>query len=152
MIEPLSIATGVISIVFNCIKGLEIAKQYIDKYNAAELKILELTTECKTLHVALIKIQDLFASGKFPSLQTESESTTSAVGTFEEVFGTCQWVFSILNERLKPLLSPSFKQDNKMARKSKIAAVWNNSDIDQLMSLIRGLIPAVQLLLTAFQT
>jgi len=151
MPEPLTIATGVISIVFNCIKGLEIAKEYVNKYNTADLKIYQLATETKVLHLALTEIQDLFARNRIPPYQAQDGSARDAMATFEAVFGSCNYVFSLLNERLQPLLVTQLNQDNTMAGKSRIAALWNNANIEQFVDSIRGLIPAVQLLLTAFQ-
>jgi hypothetical protein len=153
MPEPLTIATGVVSIVANCIKGLEIAKDYIDRYNSAELKIVVLATQCETIRQALLEVQNLLTSNKFPRTSSEDgDSENDLISRFNGVFGNCSIAFSILYERVKPLLSPSLREDNRMKVKSKIAAIWNNSDIDRLIDLIHKLVPAVHVLITAFQT
>jgi hypothetical protein len=45
---------------------------------------------------------------------------------------------------------PTFQADNTIAKRSKVAAVWNESNIDALIALVRDLTPAVHLLFTAF--
>jgi len=151
MPEPLSIATGVISLVFNCIKGLEIAKIYVDKYSKADLKLISLSTSCEALHEALRQISDLISSQNGQKvLQIEDTGGLESLERFEKVFGNCSIVFAILHERVKPLLEPTFQANNTVAKRSRVAAVWNDSNIDAFIALVRDLTPAVQLLFAAF--
>jgi hypothetical protein len=151
MPEPLSIATGVISIVFNCIKGLEVAKIYVDKYSKADLKLLSLSTSCEALHEALRQITDLISSQSLQAiLKNENAGGLESLERFEKVFGSCSIVFGILNDRVKPFLSPTFHADNTVAKRSRVAAVWNDSIIETLIGSVRDLTPAVQLLFSAF--
>jgi hypothetical protein len=152
MPDPLSIAVSVISVVSSCIKGLQTTTQYVNKYNLAELKLLALNMECLTLRSALCEVQHLLSSPTLSQLQVPTEHSQHAKATFESLFGQCSLTFAILDQRLQLLLTPTLREDNRPDIKSKIAAVWNDSEIDQLRNLIHGLAQGVQLLLTAFQT
>lgn len=149
MPEPLSIATGVVSLVFSCMRSLDVAKSYITKY---ELKILQLRAETSALHLALEKIRDLFVANSFSLSPSWDASGVFALHMFENIFGQCHLTFSILKAGLNPLLSITYGDNNTATSKSKILAVWKSGDIDLLISLLQGLTPAVQLILTAFQT
>lgn len=152
MADPLTITSGVLRIVLSCIKGIQIAKEYVDKYNNAELKLIALSVNCEAVHEALTQIRDLFLSDNIqPMLRNRDASSQESFETLERVIGNCSVVFAVLHQRLEPLLLPTFNKENAVSKKSKIAAVWNDSSIDFLVDLSKGLTPAVQLLFTAFQ-
>ena len=151
MPEPVAIAASVISIVASSIKGLEIAASYVTKYSLADLKILVLLSSCKALHEALVQISALLSDETLHStLRGTTTESQASFQRFEHVFGSCLITFNILHEKLLPLLSPTFRTEGTIAKRSKLAAVWNDTSLTMLNDLVKNEMGAVQLLFTAF--
>ncbi|KAF1932007.1 uncharacterized protein M421DRAFT_282450 [Didymella exigua CBS 183.55] len=150
MPEPVSIAAAVVSIVASSIKGLEIAVSYASKFNLADVKILVLRGSCKALQEALIRISNLLSTESLHFvLQGTSDESQASFQRFEDIFGSCSITFNILHEKLLPLLSPTFNAEGTVAKRSKVAAVWNDSTLMVMNDLVRTEMEAVQLLFAA---
>src|ERR1700761_8108154 len=108
MPEPLSIATAVLGAVAQTIQSIQKVQSYFSKYQIADLTIAATRTECSTIRVALLQIQNLLAHGKALTTSPAAtngigESALSAFEEYEAVLGACSITFSVLNERLAEL-------------------------------------------------
>jgi hypothetical protein len=153
MPDPLSITIGVVSLVAQSIKAVQTIQTYVSKYKIANLSIAAMCTECSTIRVALLQIQDLLTQSKF-SLQADVEDSFAAYvleEEYERVLSACSLTFSILNERLTKLNLQSFDKNYESSFKSKFNAVWNEDEMNLLRQNIQGQAVAINLLLSAFQ-
>lgn len=64
---------------------------------------------------------------------------TGSVGIdLEAHLGLSSIIFGLLNERLQVLIKPTLDGYSAISAESKVAAVWNESEIYQLLNLVRG--------------
>lgn len=70
---------------------------------------------------------------------------------FSSVFGACQLVFSILNQRLKDLVDSGVESHGDMGMKGKAKQVWNDQEMKDLLRNIESQASAINLLLGALQ-
>ena len=156
MPEPLSIATAVLGAVAQTIQSIQKVQSYFSKYQIADLTIAATRTECSTIRVALLQIQNLLAHGKALTTSPAAtngigESALSAFEEYEAVLGACSITFSVLNERLAELDVYGINNSGKSSAKAKLKALWNDDEMNLLRQNIRGQATALNLLLTAFQ-
>jgi len=152
MPEPLSIATGVVSIVSSSIKGIQTLNGYASTYANADLDIAALLNECSTVRLALLQIQDQRLKSRLWS-QIDSDDAYSAaiIEDYDNVLGSCQLVFSLLQERLKKFNLEALNKVDKATAWSKVKYTWKEQGIEKLQSNIHGLVGGLNLLLTALQ-
>lgn len=64
--DPLSITTGVLTLVTRSIGAVQICQTYVAKYQLGGLSIAAVRTECASIRIALLQIQNLISlnSGK----------------------------------------------------------------------------------------
>jgi len=153
MPDPFGTAAAAITLVGQTISGLQTLQGYISKYNSADLTILSTVTECSTIHSALLQIQQLIVqNGILQQSPTGDDHAAYNLRDFEGVLGTCAFTFGVLNERLSRLNVDGLNKYNESTVMSKIRAVWNEDEMDKLRNNIRGLVGAIQLLLTVSLT
>lgn len=152
MPEPLTIATAVIGIVASSIKGLDIALKYATTYKTAGLRIHVLLTNCKALEQALQQIRNLLSDETLQHIfQGTTDESRASFRQFEDVFGCCEIIFKVLQEKLSPLLSAKFETEGDLAKRSKLAAVWNDSSLSMMSGLVRDGAQAVHILFDGFK-
>ena len=150
MPDPLSIATGVLSIVGNSIKAIQTIDGYASKYANADVDIAALRNECATVRLALLQIQLVQSR---PRVETRTNGAISAEirEDYDNVLGSCATIFSVLHERLKSFNLQALQKVNKATAGAKLKYTWNEQQIEILRTNIRGLVSALSLLLTALQ-
>ena len=152
MSDPFSITVGVVGLVVQSIKAVQSLQNYVSKYRIADLSIATTRTECSTIRIALLQIQDLLIQNKSASQVDHSDSFGAyALGEYEDVLSACSIAFSVLNERLTELNVASLDKNNESSFRSKLIAVWNDDEMNVLRQNIRGQAIAINLLLSAFQ-
>lgn len=152
MSDPLSITTGVITLVASSIKSVQAIQTWYGKYKIADLSLASTRTECAAIRVALLQIQELLVQNNSKSKKGESDSfIVHALEEYEGVLGSCSITFSVLNERLTELNQEKVDKNNEGTFKSKLKLVWNDAEMDVLRQNIRGQAAAINLLLSAFQ-
>lgn len=156
MSDPLSITVGVVGLVAQSVKAVKTVQKYFNKYRIADLTIASTCTECSTIRVALLQIQDLLTQNKPTSQRGDSKAakdgfTAYAPEEYEAVLGACSIAFSVLNERLVEMNVRSLDKNNESSVKAKFKAVWNDDEMNMLRQNIRGQAIAINLLLSAFQ-
>ncbi|KAK0723267.1 hypothetical protein B0T26DRAFT_750553 [Lasiosphaeria miniovina] len=132
----------VLALVTKCIFGLEKIYQYSSEVQRAELNVLELTAECRTLEVAISKTRDLYA-GNGPASSNSLEGVDLALAN-------CEQQFRVLLDKLQPVLTLVEKpKPSKFSIRLRISATWKRNEIDFLRQSIRGQAGMVNFLLTA---
>ena len=152
MADPFSITAGVVGLVTQGIKAVQTLQNYATKYRIADLSIASTRTECSTIRIALLQIQDLLIQNGTTSHADDNDSFAAhALEEYESVLSACSVVFQVLNERLTELNKQSLDKNNESSFKMKVNAVWNDDELTVLRQNIRGQAIAINLLLSAFQ-
>ena len=143
--DPISITTGVLALVGNSIKLLDIVHTYSSEFQRAELNIRLLSTECKTLQHALIEIDKLCSN---------KDEANNANPSMRIVLGDCEEQFKIILEKLQPFMQHATvgsSPPDLMSIRARISATWNRQDIDSYRQCIQRQAGLVNLLLNALQ-
>ncbi|KAK4159713.1 hypothetical protein QBC43DRAFT_123477 [Cladorrhinum sp. PSN259] len=117
----------IFSIVAACIKGLQQVHQYCSEFQAAELKVKELVSECKAFNTAIAAIRDSV-------LYVGDREISDTLNDFHEHF-------SILYHQLRQVVqladsSGGAAPDKTMAIRARISATWNAKDIEAFRTSI----------------
>lgn len=152
MSDPFSLTRGIVGLVSQSIKSVQTIQSYISRYKLADLSVNSTRTECSTIRIALLQIQDLLVQ-KDSGTDTGAKDSFASYATeeYESVLSACSIAFSVLNERLTELNVYSVDKYNESTFISKFNAVWNDDEMNILRQSIRGQAIAINLLLTAFQ-
>lgn len=141
--DPISITTGVLAMVGNSIKLLDLVHTYSSEFQRAELNVRLLSTECKTLQLALVEIDNLCAN------QNEASGVNSSMRL---VLADCEEQFKILLEKLQPFTQlVGSARPNEMNIRARISATWKRQDIDTYRQCIQRQAELVNLLLATLQ-
>lgn len=105
--------------------------------------------QCSCVEFALLQVQDVVMHNAQSAYLLRSNSTL--MGHFSTVFGTCQLVFSILNQRLKGLVDDKVSQRGEMSTMTKLKYVWNDQEMKDLLRNLESQASAMNLLLSALQ-
>ncbi|KUJ13871.1 uncharacterized protein LY89DRAFT_736867 [Mollisia scopiformis] len=148
--DPLSITTGVLTLVTRSIGAVQTCQTYATKYKLADLSIAAVRTECASIKVALLQIQKLISAhnGKASGQQFEQ----FVLEEYEAVLSACSLTFALLNERLDGLGLNGQNERHGSDAISKINSVWKETTMESIRQNIRGQAIAITLLLTAFQS
>jgi hypothetical protein len=150
--DPLSITTGVLSLVGTGIKAIQTFQTVAAKYSLADLTIVSIRTECTSIRLALSQIQGIIA--REPSLRDATTPDESGDEMWEEyrvALDACSITFNILSDRLSNLKMDEVDEYNATTAKSRIKAVMNSEEMGCLVQNIRGQALALALLLQVFQ-
>ncbi|KAL6722248.1 Transmembrane osmosensor [Lecanora helva] len=151
MPDPLSITSGVVSLVVSTIRALQKYNDLRVRYESFDLSILSAKTQCDCILTALNKIQDTLLSR--PSLAQRWTLGEQLAGrNLQSIMGACELTFGLIQEKLKDLLSENVDKYGLATRRARITSVWKESDISMALSQISSLTPALNLLLTALNT
>ena len=148
--DPLSITTGVLTIVVRTIGVIQSCSNYASKYNISDLAIASIRTECSSIRVALLQIQNVVS--RDPNRSAKERFESCLLIEYEAVLGACSQTFSILNTRLGQIGLDRLNDQNESAFGSKLRHMWKESQIDTLRDNVRGLAIAINLLVNAFQS
>lgn len=149
--DPLSITTGVLSVVGQSIKLFQTINGYVNKYKIAELSIASTRITCSTIQLALLKLQDLLIQNQ-STAQTDSEDSFAfAIQEYEGVLSACSVAFSLLNQRLTELNIEDLNKHSKSTFTSKFRAVWNDDEMRMVREHVQNQAVAISLLLATFQ-
>ena len=136
-------------IVGTTLQVIQTCNEYYRKYQSANLQLVCMQTQCSTIAVALLQIQDLIVhdSSSFERLR----SVSVLASNYERTLGACQVVFAILNERLNKLNSELRDHCGKPNWQVKVKVIWNEQESAMLLRSIEGQASAISLLLNAIQ-
>jgi len=129
--DPLSITTGVLTIVIRTIGVIQSCSDYASKYSISDLAIASMRTECSSIRVALLQIQNLVS--REPNRSPEERFESYLLIEYEAVLGACSQTFSILNTRLAQIGLDRLNDQNEAAFSSKLRYMWKESQIDTLL-------------------
>jgi hypothetical protein len=148
--DPLSIATGVASLVLSTTKVVKQCNDFRSKYKIATLPAI--ATECHTICIALSQIEALFdRDPNGTSARLNSKAHLRLV--FENALTGCAIVVSIIDDEVEKLMKST--QDDVSGQPSRMARVkyvWNEDTMKELLQQARGQQTAIQTLLAALQS
>jgi hypothetical protein len=113
------------------------------------LSIAAVRTECASIQLALLQIQNLIPQDNSNSIRQEVEQLVFE--EYDAILSACSLTFALLNERLERLNLNGVNERNEFDVISKLNSVWNEGTMEMIQQNIRGQATAVTLLLTAFQ-
>ena len=128
---------------------VQTCNEYYQKYQAVNLQLVCMQTQCSIIEVALLQIQDVIMndSARFERLR----SVSVLASNYERTLGACQVVFAILKERLNKLNNHFRNNCGKPNWQLKLKVVWNDQESAMLLKNIEGQASAISLLLNAIQ-
>lgn len=106
-------------------------------------------SQCSCVEFALLQIQE--AINLSPSAVSMLQSDGALTKHFTAVFGACQLVFSILNDRLGDLTSEDLRVMKEASRKAKLKELWEDQEMKDLLRNTESQASALNLLLAALQ-
>lgn len=132
-----------------CIK---VAKQLNDvrvKYKSTDCTLLALSSECFVLHAALGRVQSIRLS--HPGKLSRIQQGTQLADDFDSALTACTLTLSALSFNLDKMGSvPKGGGDSsKVNWKGKALYLWNETEMKDILSQLRGQQSALQLLLLA---
>lgn len=148
--DPLTITTSVLTLVTRSISAVQTCQAYAAKYQIADLSIAAIRTECASIRIALLQIQNLIAQSHGRNVQHQVEAYV--LEEYETVLSACSLTFSLLSEKLESLGFNGLNERHESDVVSKLNFVWKGSTMESIRQSIRGQAIAITLLLTAFQS
>jgi len=147
--DPLSITVSVLAIVGRSITTIQACQKNVSKYQAADLSMTSMRTECSAIKVALAQIERLITRDKRRNVADRFEDYV--LEEHDSVLNDCLLTFNILNEHLSALGLDREGESNESSLLSKIKFIWNEPQMETLRGNIRGQANAIGILLLAFQ-
>jgi hypothetical protein len=108
-----------------------------------------MTAHCSCINLSLDEIQDAFIRNSEGIFRLRSETTF--INHFMSVFGACQVVFSILNEKFTQLADTSVNAYGELTNTAKFKYMWNDGEMKDLLRNLESQASAINLLLSALQ-
>jgi hypothetical protein len=136
-------------LVGTTLKGIQTINTYRDLYSRSAITIASMTAQCSCVEFALLQVQETIVNNPQSIYRLRSDSALAR--HFSSVFGACQLVFSILDQRLKALLDNGSNQYGELGTMKKIKQVWNDQEMKDLLRNIESQASAINLLLGALQ-
>ena len=149
MPDPFGTSAAAIALVGQTISGLRTINGFISRYRSADLEIASMSTECRTIHIALLQLNS--QNNLLRHSNAGDDYSTYIVEEVEGVLGSCVFTFGALKEQLSKLDLQDFNRYNESTVLSKVRAVWNVDEMNTIRNNIRGIAGALNLLLTVFQ-
>jgi hypothetical protein len=108
-----------------------------------------MTAHCSCINLSLDEIQDAIIRNPEANFRLRSETTF--INHFMSVFGACQVVFSILNEKFTQLADTSVNIYGELTQTAKLKYMWNDGEMKDLLRNLESQASAINLLLSALQ-
>jgi hypothetical protein len=151
--DPLSITTGVLTLVTRSIGAIQTCQTYATKYKLADLSIASVRTECAAIRVALLQTQNLIPRKQSKDgKQVPQQFEQYVLEEYEAVLSACSLTFSLLNERLESMGLNGLNARNESDAASKLRYMWNEATMETIVQNITRQATAINLLLMAFQS
>jgi hypothetical protein len=128
---------------------MQTINKYRDLYSRAAITIASMTAQCSCVEFALLQVQEVVIHNPQSAYRLRSDSALA--NHFSSVFGACELVFSILNQRLRELVDCRVDQHGAVGPMAKIKQVWNDQAMKDLLRNIESQASATNLLLGALQ-
>lgn len=148
--EPLSIIAAVGSLTTLAAKTAVGCNSLISKYEDAPRALALIESECKILKDALSFVTEFVmtnASTLMPRLSGPRNVLSNLV---DDALTGSTVVFGMLDSEISKLMEHA-KKSGDFGWKTRIQAVWNEAEMNTLLTSMRDVKSTVQLLLTALQ-
>jgi len=123
--------------------------EYRGRFSNAAVTIASMSAQCSCIEFVLLQIQDAFIHKPEGAFRLRSD--TAFVKHFMSVFGACQLLFSIINQRFGELMDGSVNSHGEMTKTARVKNVWNDSEMKDLLRNLESQACAINLLLSALQ-
>lgn len=137
------------SLVGTALKGIQAYNTYHGQYSRAAITMASMMAQCSCVEFAILQVQKVVINNR-PSADLLAPDAALA-RHFSSVFGACQMVFSILNERLRSTTGVGVDQYGQPSRMTKLKYVWNDQEMKDLLRNLESQASAINLLLSALQ-
>ncbi|KAF1981746.1 hypothetical protein K402DRAFT_425161 [Aulographum hederae CBS 113979] len=141
--DPLSIASGVMSLVVDGIATAKLLYDLRDKYKNASTTITAIYTESMVISASLSQIQALQA-------RNAMSDKPELYATFDIAITGCNIVFSCLKEEVGDLADKALGSDG-LNWKDKAKMIWREDAMKELLQQLRGQQTALTLLIQGLQ-
>lgn len=154
MVDPISTATAIPSLLLTLTKVVQLCNDIREKYKNAELGIGNIASECAVVKAALGQLQDLL-DGMDSATWKAQAGDGPIVASLDEVTIACTSTFSMLTDYLsdasEAVDDDSSNRSSGASRKQRAQFVWNEEKVKSLMLQLRGHQSSLTLLLTVLQ-
>lgn len=151
MADPLSIATGVASLVTSFSRAATGCHGLVSKYKGAPMVLSSVSLECKTLCMALNHIS-FIVNQDYEALESYIATNPLLAEDFDTVIEGCSLAFCIPDEALQKLLKGDGGETQMVDWKVRFRYPWNEDEMKMILEQLHGLQGAVNLVLNALQT
>lgn len=147
--DLLANTNNILTLVGRSISTIQACQKYATKYQAADLSMTSMRTECSAIKVALAQIHKLITRDRRRNINERFED--EVLEEYMSVLDDCLLTFNILNQRLSALGIDKGNEEDESGFRTKVRYVWNEPQMEMLRGNIRGQANAVGILLSAFQ-
>jgi hypothetical protein len=137
------------SLVGTALKGIQVYNNYHDRYSLAAITMASMMAQCSCVEFAILQVQEVVVNNPPSAYLLRSDAALTK--HFSSVFGACELVFSILNQRLKSLTDGNVDHVGQLSKISKLKYVWNDQEMKDLLRNLESQASAINLLLAALQ-
>jgi hypothetical protein len=145
--EPLSIATSVVSLTSTCLTLAKLLGNVCSKYKAAPQLVTSLQTETKVIGISLSQLQRVLLSDA-DSLPSQALLDPEVISAINIALTGCSVTLSCLEEEIRALVD---RLGQGLTVVDKAGVVWKDDKFKDLLHQLRGQCSTINLLLTSLQ-
>lgn len=150
--DPVTISMAVAPLVLSSAKLTMLFSAVRDSYKNAPTTLIATLTECKIIHIALFKIQELVYKNE-TDLSSRLKAQTPLREAFDGALTGCRMTLAALNLELDKLVEPK-KVTNPMeiGFQTKARLVWKEDIMKQLLDQTRGQMSSLRYLIELLES
>lgn len=150
--DPFTISLGVAPLVLSTTKLTLLISAVRESYKNAPTTLIATLTECKIIHIALFKIQELVYKNE-TDLSSRLKAQTPLREAFDGALTGCRMTLAALNLELDKLVEPK-KVTNPMeiGFQTKARLVWKEDIMQQLLDQTRGQMSSLRCLIELLES
>ncbi|MCJ1348642.1 hypothetical protein MMC31_006874 [Peltigera leucophlebia] len=149
--DPFTIFMAVTPLVLSCAQLVMLISSLKVDYTSAPTTLIATLTECKIIHIALFRIQELVYRNE-ADLSSRLKALPPLREAFDGALTGCRMTLSALNLELDKLIEPK-KGMNPMeiGFQAKARLVWQEDVMKQLLDQTRGQMSSLRHLIEIFE-
>lgn len=150
--DPFTISLAVAPLVLSTTKLTLLISAVRESYKNAPTTLIATLTECKIIHIALFKIQELVYKNE-TDLSSRLKAQTPLREAFDGALTGCRMTLAALNLELDKLVEPK-KVTNPMAIgfRAEARLVWKEDIMQQLLDQTRGQMSSLRCLIELLES
>jgi hypothetical protein len=143
--DPITITTTVIALTGRCLGTAKTLYHLRDHFKNSQMTISAIYSECTVISASLGHVQSLVLTNP-EILRSNLQSRPELESVLDSALTGCVLVFSILDDEVQAL------NRNVSALSTRVAHLWKEGTMSDLLTQIRGQQTALSLLIQALQT